>query len=86
MGVWVLYVYVYVHHTSALCPQRSEEGIRFPEIGITDGCQQLCGCRESNLGPLQEQELFTALILWLQGSYIPHLLSQWGSSGRPQEA
>ena len=35
--------------------QRSEEGIRFPGTGVTDGCEPLCGCRESNLGSLEEQ-------------------------------
>jgi hypothetical protein len=35
-------------------PQRSEEGIRFPGTGVTDGCEPLCECRESNLGSLEE--------------------------------
>jgi hypothetical protein len=32
-----------------------EEGIRSPEIGIADGCEQPQGCWELNLGPLEEQ-------------------------------
>lgn len=31
-----------------------EEGVRFPETGVTDGCKQPCGCWELNLGPMEE--------------------------------
>jgi hypothetical protein len=34
-----------------------EEGIGAPGIGVTDGCGSLSGCRESSLGPLEEQLL-----------------------------
>jgi hypothetical protein len=34
----------------------SEEGIEAPGIGITNSYEPSCGCRELNLGPLQEQK------------------------------
>ena len=40
------------------CPQRPEEGARFPETVVTDGCGRPCGW-EPSLGPLQEQVLLT---------------------------
>ena len=35
--------------------ERPEEGIRFPETGVTDGYELLWECWELNPGPLQEQ-------------------------------
>lgn len=48
-------------------PERREEGIRVPEIGVTDGCQPPHGSWESNLGPgrvaaLLIPELFSNLM------------------------
>jgi hypothetical protein len=34
-------------------PQSSEEGVRFPGIGVRDNCESPCGCWELNLGPHQ---------------------------------
>lgn len=48
-------MYVYTHHW---CLDKSEEGIRFPEIGVMHGCEPLCGYWKLNPGPLQEQPLF----------------------------
>jgi hypothetical protein len=31
------------------------EGIRSPETGVIDGCEQHCGCWESNTSPWREQ-------------------------------
>lgn len=45
---------MYVHHIHAWSWQRSEEGVTVPETGVTDGCESLCGCWETNLGRLQE--------------------------------
>lgn len=42
MGMY-LYAHVHVYHTSAWWPQRSEEGIRFPETEVTDGPAALRG-------------------------------------------
>lgn len=36
------------------------EGIESPETRVIDVCESLCGCWESNLGPLQEQGPLTA--------------------------
>jgi hypothetical protein len=30
--------------TCVQCPWRPEEGVRFPELEFTDGCELLCGC------------------------------------------
>lgn len=32
-----------VYHVYAWCPRKSEKDIRFPEIGVTDVCEMLCG-------------------------------------------
>lgn len=42
------YLYVYI-------VPKPEEGIRPPEIRVTDGCEPLCGCWEVSLHPLQKQ-------------------------------
>lgn len=41
----------------AKCPQRSEEGVLFSGAWGVDGCEPPCVCWESNLGPLQEQQV-----------------------------
>jgi hypothetical protein len=38
-----------------------EEGIRNPGPGAISSCEQLCGCWELNLGPLQEQQVLLLL-------------------------
>lgn len=40
------------HHMHALCLQRLKEDIGFAGAGGTEGRKLLCGCWESNLGPL----------------------------------
>jgi hypothetical protein len=40
-------------------PQRPEEGVRSPGIGVTDGCEPPCGYWELNLGPLEQSVLLT---------------------------
>ena len=39
------------------CQRKSEDGVKYPGTGVTDGCEPLYGCWESNLGPLKEQPL-----------------------------
>ena len=39
----------------AWCWWRPEEAIRSPGTGVTDGCEQLCGCWDSNPNPLKKQ-------------------------------
>ena len=40
----------------AWCPQRAEEGIRFPATAVTDGYKPPWRCWELNQGPQQEQQ------------------------------
>lgn len=56
--LWVgfLCACIAMHHTCSLS-QRPEKGIECPGTGVMDGCEPPYGCRESNLGPLQEQVL-----------------------------
>ena len=35
--------------------QTQEEGVGSPGTGVMDSCNLLCGCQESNPGPLQEK-------------------------------
>lgn len=58
----VLSAYMYAYHTRAWCPQRPGEGFRFPGIGVTDACELLCGCWETNPGTLQEQKVLLTTI------------------------
>ena len=60
--------FVWVFCTHACVPRvwlvftEASEGVRFPGAAVTDGCEQTCGCWESNLGPLEGQpELLTAV-------------------------
>lgn len=39
-------------------PQRPEEGVGFPGIGVIDGCKTACACWKWKLGPLEEQPIF----------------------------
>ena len=48
---------MYVYHVCAWCLWRPEEGIRSPGTGVTDGCEPPYGYWESNLGPLEEQQV-----------------------------
>ena len=54
VSVWVngcvyRYVHLCVHMYTCMdrSLQKSEEGSRFPRIGVMDGYESLCGCRES---------------------------------------
>jgi hypothetical protein len=38
-------------------PSEDRRGHWSPWSGVVDGCEPPCGCQESNLGPLQEQQL-----------------------------
>ena len=53
LGVW--FACLSVHHMHAWLWRRPEQGARVPEIGVTDGCELLCGLWEQNLGPLKDQ-------------------------------
>lgn len=48
---------MYVQHMCAWYLWRSEEGIGFFRIVVTDGCKRPCGLWEPNLGTLKEQQV-----------------------------
>lgn len=53
-----VFVCVYMCTMSVyLMPLEAREGVGFPEIGITGGCELLCGCWEQNKVPLREQQV-----------------------------
>lgn len=39
------------------CPRRPEEGVRLPQVDVTDGCELLYGCPKPNVNPLSLQML-----------------------------
>ena len=41
----------------AWCPEKPEEDIGYPETGLTNSCELLCGCWELNSGPLEGHPL-----------------------------
>lgn len=43
------------------CIWRSEEDGRFSGSGFTDGCELLYGCKESNPGHLQEEQVLSTV-------------------------
>ena len=49
-------VYVYVLW-ACLVPMDIRRRCQISGIGVTDGCEPLCGCWELTLGPLQEQQV-----------------------------
>lgn len=58
---WFIYVYesfAYMMFTQehACCPQRPEDGVESPGIGVTCGCEPLCRSWELNPGPMKEQQ------------------------------
>lgn len=49
---------IYISCTLVLCVHaHSEEGVEFPRIGVTDGCELWCRHWELNLGPMKEQQV-----------------------------
>lgn len=54
----VLHAYMCVHHICAWYLQMSEKSIRSPRISYR-GCEPPCELWESNLGPLQQQSVFS---------------------------
>lgn len=39
-------------------PQGSD-GVKFPKLKLTGICELPCGCKETDLGPLKEQQMFS---------------------------
>jgi hypothetical protein len=54
------HTHTHTHHVIMWCLWRSKEGIRFPSIRVTDGCEPPCRLWELNLDPLQEYMLLAA--------------------------
>lgn len=52
---WCLPACMSMYHMYACCPQRPEQGLRSPGIGVGDSCELPCACWELNLGPLGKQ-------------------------------
>jgi hypothetical protein len=48
----VFSLHVYMCTICVECPQRKEEDIESLGAGVTDGCEQSCGCCEYNLASL----------------------------------
>lgn len=57
-----------VYHMHAWCWQRPEEDIGSPWTGVTGRCELPCGFWVLNLGPLEEQPMFSTAELSLQHS------------------
>lgn len=55
---YLCFVCMSVYHLCPWCPWNPEDGVQLPRIGVTDGCELLGGCWETNPGPLKEQPLF----------------------------
>lgn len=54
--VWMFWLNVCVCARALACSVlRPDDGIGFPRIGITEGCEPQCRCKELNEGPLEEQ-------------------------------
>lgn len=51
-----MHAYTYMH-VWRMVPWRREEGVRFPQIGFTDGCESPDGWWELSSDPLQEQQI-----------------------------
>lgn len=56
-------------------PQMSEVGIRYPGTEGVSGCEQTCGCWQSNSAPLQEQHVLLTTEPFLQSPGIVFLIS-----------
>lgn len=48
-------LFEYLCSVCAWYPRRPEETIRSPETEVADGCELICGCRELNQGPSEDQ-------------------------------
>lgn len=58
--VFCMHVYLCMHQVHYCWPWSSEKDMRPPGTGVMDDHKPPCGCWESKLGPLQEQqELYT---------------------------
>jgi hypothetical protein len=57
MCMSVLLECMYVYHSHAWCPQKSEDSKGSLGTGVTMVCEPPCECWELNPGPLWEQQL-----------------------------
>lgn len=70
---WVICLCVHMHHMLAWCPLKPEKSIRSLETGVTKSCKPPLGFWESNLSPLQEQQIFLATESSLQPTFYSFL-------------
>lgn len=61
----VLLTCMSVHYMCVLVPMKVMRGVRFPETGVIDYCELLCGFLESNPSSLEEQPLLLITVLSL---------------------
>lgn len=52
---------MYVYYVYAWCLRRPEVGVQCPGTRITGACEILGRCYKLNLGPLQEQPVFSTI-------------------------
>ena len=62
------------HYVQVWCLRGPDESTGSPGTGVTDHCEPPCGCRELNLGPLEEQPLLLTTTLFLQVLFYLSLL------------
>lgn len=56
--IFILCAWVFIcMYLCAWCPKKPEESVVLSSTGFTDGCERLCGCWESNSGPLKEEQI-----------------------------
>jgi len=63
-----------VHHVAAWSLRKDREGHRIPGIGVTDSCEPLCGCWESNWSLLEEQPVLLNTDPSLNFNIIPVMI------------
>lgn len=66
MCLGALTVCVSVHIVCTWCLRMPEEGVTLLKTGITDVCEQPCGCWKSNSSPLEEQLVLLTAEISLQ--------------------
>lgn len=56
----------YLHSCLCAVPTGPVEGDGSSRTGVTQGCDQPCGCQEFNLGPVKEQPVLLTIVIPLQ--------------------
>lgn len=92
VNVWPVCIHVY--HLLAWCPWGSENGLRYPGIGVNRWSEPQCGCWESDLGPLLTTEpslqphclrfLFSVYLLFVSSTVLS-LLPWLSTTSAPRQ-